>query len=533
MALVALTSLVGCIKEESLTLQNLSIDVNLTRSGSSSDEQGDKIKEVHIWAFPVSGSQPAEEPAGWRRSTFEGDIYTSVSVHLDLPMCGNDGADYLLVALVNPEQFGKITYNGSELTLDGNTKYSQLIGARFANVSGSSPILGSVVDGQPGEPDLMPVSHWTPISVTSGDLHSASQHKVVEMSVFRAVAKTQFMVARTSQFDLKVLGVKLHNKMMPTEGMVLSPLSRLQLEAENSTPEWFGGATPAVATSDAQKVYDLAISSSGVAVNKTLAQHSDDEADYTLVGGCTIAESAEYCAYVNNAKQAPADADDGGYYYQIEYQIGSSEPLTRYVAIPYAVVRNHDYQVCALINGEGGMNVSYTVADWKDKSWTLDFSPANNTNLLAKPDVNATAEAKPMVKYNANEDQATPFKGYFRMSGPVEAEWRPVIYDAAENDYKIEVFEVTNPANITLAASPSALPIKVTAENKDKFFEVRITPKNSALYGHTFKLAISHSSPWHKDDAKLLLINAGSSSTSTYWPQSGAHHTYIEIQQTN
>ena len=533
MAIVAVASLVGCVKEENLTLNKVSLDVNLTRSGATSDQQGDKIGEVHVWAYPLDASrQPMDKAAGWRRSTFTGDNYTSVSVHLDLPMCGDSGADYMLVAVVNPTQFGDVTYNGNPLSFDGQTPYSALIGARFANSSGSSPILGSVDEGKPGEPALMPVSHWAPISVSSGDLHSASQHKVVAMSVFRAVAKSQFMVARTSEFDLKIKSVKLHNKQMPTEGMLLSPLSVNQLNEERATPVWFGGNTPAVATNDAQRVYDFAVASEGKAVDKLLTAHSDNVADYTLVGGCTIAESASYCAYTDNAKTAPADADQGGYYYEISYQIGSGEIQTRYVAIPYAVVRNHDYQVRALVNGEGGLSVNYTVADWKDKSWTLDFSPANNTNLLARPDVTSTADSKPMVKYNANESAAVAFKGYFRMSGPVEAEWQPVIYDAAATDYKIEVFEVTNPASITLAASPSALPIKVTQENKDKFFEVRITPKNSALHDHTFKLAISHASPWHTD-AKLLLINAGSSSTSTYWPESGEHHTYIEIKQTN
>lgn len=530
-SVLAIMSLTSCINEEGLSLNKVSMDVNLTRGGATSEQHGDKFEEVMIWAFEKSSdNRVTDVAAGWRRAIFTDATYTSVSVHLELPMCGDAGADYILVAVINPAKFGDVTYNGSALSLGANTTYTELINARFANSTASTPIMNSVTEGKPGEPALMPVSHWTPISVTSADIHKSDGHKVVSMSVFRAVAKTQFLVARTSEFDLKIKSLKLYNQKMPVDGMVLSPLSGAQLQSENIVPSWFGQNTPSVAQTDAAKMYDFQIATDGVAVAKTLAAHTTDVNDYTLAGGCTIAETSDACTYSDNAMEAPANADDGGYYYEITYQIGSGAEQTRYVALP-AVARNHDYQVRALINGEGGLNVNYTVADWKDAEWDLDFSPANNTNLLSAPNVTAVANVAPTVKYNANSSDAVPFKGYFRMSGPVEAEWQPVIYGAESDSYTVEVFEVTNPTTVTLAATPSALPIKVTDANKEKFYEIRVTAKDVNRNGLKFKLAISHTSAWHTTDAKLLLINAGSSSTSTYWPESGNNHTYVEILQ--
>ncbi len=537
-ACLAVMSLAGCIKEESYSLTKVSMDVNLTRSGTTSDQQGDQIEEVMVWAFEKPTATTVENrAAGWRRETYSGGVYTSVSIHLELPMCGDAGADYILVAVVNPHKFGEVTYNGSPLTLNGQTSYTELINARFANTTGVNPILSSVEENTPGDPAVMPISHWTTISVEKEDIHKSSGHKVANMSVFRAVAKTQFLVARTSEFDLKITSVKLHNQKMPTDGLLLSQLSKPQLENRDVAPSWFGENLPQTASTDAEKLHTFSLPAEGVAVNKTLTVKSDDPADYTRVAGCTIAETLDAATYSDNAKSAPADAADGGYYYEITYQIGSDTPQTRYVALP-AVARNHDYQVRALVNGEGGLDVSYTVADWVDVAWDdMHFTPANNTNVLSAPKVDAVATSAPTLTYNANLDAGTHFKGYFRMSGPVGAKWKPTIYDAASNDYKVEVYEVTNAESTPIGLGSEDLTgedndqfVEVKEENKDKFYEIRVIALNPARNGQKFKLAISHSSLWHAD-TKLLLINAGAGSTSTYWPESGSHHTYIEILQ--
>lgn len=514
-------------------MTDVSLMVNLSRAGSTSEQQGDQIEEAMVWAFQINGTQISDNAAGWRRATFS-NTYTNVSVHVDLPMCGNGGADYLLVAVVNPAKFGAITNpDGTPLTLDGATTYPQLINARFANVAGgSTPILGSVAEGTPGEPALMPISHWENVSVTSADLHSATPHKLVDMSVFRAVAKTQFLIAKTSAFDLKVTALTLHSGKMPQNGLLLSSLSKEQLLTENTSPAWFNNNTPTYAS--ATSAHAFAIADGGKAVDKILAAATVNVVDYTLAGACTVAETSEACTFVDNAKSAPAG---NGYYYEIKYQVGAGAEQTRYVALP-AIARNHDYQVRALVNGEGGIEVSYTVKDWEDVSWDLtgSFTPAINTNLLAAPDVNSAATVAPKVRYDATNP--TPFKGYLRMSAPIGAKWMPVLFSSEKDEYRVEVFKVTstNPVVVETtpvfsdAAAATMTPVEVSDANKDTFYEVRVTPLKQNPSDSKFKLAISHNSLWHTD-YKLLLINMGATSTSTYWPDSGNNHTYIEITQ--
>jgi hypothetical protein len=253
-----------------------------------------------------------------------------------------------------------------------------------------------------------------------------------------------------------------------------------------------------------------------------------------LAGACTIAETTESCTFVNNAKEAP---QGNGYYYEVTYQVGSATPQTRYVALP-VITRNHDYQIRALVNGEGNVEFSYTVKDWVDEVWDLtnSFTPAINTNLLAAPNVNSVAAAAPVVEYHAQTP--TPFKGYLRMSAPKDAQWKPVLFDAESDEYRLQVYKVTSTNPVTVESTPvyddkdasNITPVKVTDSNKDTFYEVRVTPLKQNPSDDKFKLAISHNSLWHSD-YKLLLINMGATSTATYWPNSGNNHTYIEITQ--
>lgn len=534
-ACVAAMLLASCAKEEVGPMTDISLMVNLTRAGSTSEQQGDQIEEAMVWAFENNGTTIADAAAGWRHATFS-NTYTNVLVSVDLPPLAENTveANYTIVAVVNPAKFGKITdANGNEITLGADTTYPQLINARFANASGgATPILGSVAEGQPGEPAIMPISHWTTATVTSEDIHSALQYKSVKFDVFRAVAKTQFLIAKTADFDIKITGLALHSKAMPQDGLVLSNLSSSQLNTINTAPAWFNNNTPAYASAASAHTFEIA--AEGKAIDKVLTAVTNNVADYTLAGACTLAETTEVCTFVDNAKTAPAG---NGYYYEIRYKIGTAAEQTRYVALP-AVTRNHDIQIRALVNGEGEIEFSYTVKDWVDEVWDLtnSFTPAINTNLLAAPNVEAQAAAAPTLKYDATNPIA--FKGYLRMSAPIGAKWKPVLFDTENDEYRVEVYKVTSNNPVVVEATPAysdatnatMTPIVVAEDNKDIFYEVRITPLKQNPSDRKFKLGISHSSLWH-EDYKLLLINMGATSTSTYWPESGNNHTYIEITQ--
>ena len=236
--------LTSCVKEEAYTLETLNLEVNVTRAGGESEQQGDKIEDVMIWAFRMkSGGAVENDAAGWRTYTPTSDTYTSVTVHIPLPMC-EGSANYRLVAIINKGKFGEIVdADGEELTLNGDTKYNDLINARFK----SDVVNASLSEAKPGTPAVMPVSHWTDISVNESNTHENTnniqgwQHLSVNMPVFRAVAKTQLFVARNNQFQLEVHEVTLVNAAAEEQGVILSQANDV------NSPNWF--VSPTLTTS--------------------------------------------------------------------------------------------------------------------------------------------------------------------------------------------------------------------------------------------------------------------------------------------
>ncbi|MBO5656240.1 MAG: hypothetical protein J6R87_04230, partial [Rikenellaceae bacterium] len=73
-AICLAVALVGCIKEESYKVEKALLTVDLTRGAASSQQQGDRIEDVMIWAFRCKlddatglASEVQEGPAtGWR-----------------------------------------------------------------------------------------------------------------------------------------------------------------------------------------------------------------------------------------------------------------------------------------------------------------------------------------------------------------------------------------------------------------------------------------------------------------------------------
>ena len=44
----------SCVKEEIRIREEIQFDVNLTRAGESSSQQGDQIQDIMIWAFDLN-----------------------------------------------------------------------------------------------------------------------------------------------------------------------------------------------------------------------------------------------------------------------------------------------------------------------------------------------------------------------------------------------------------------------------------------------------------------------------------------------
>ena len=371
---ICLAALTGCVKEEPYTLDEATIEVNLdTRSGTESEQQGDRIEDVMIWVFRGGDENNWNTLAGWRTYTPPTDAYTytSLTLHIPVALCNGDSETYRLVAVLNQDTWDDIVdADGKELTLNSETTYAQLIGARFANqalieqaIKENTPGTPSTPDnpgtpGDPGNPEAMPVSHWCDVTVTKADTHANGRCAVANLDVFRSVAKTQLFVTKASNdFNLVVNSATLKAAAAPAQGMLLSARSAEKLKTESITPTWFGSATPDTSESTlAQPLKNTA----GNAASVTVAPNAETYQD-VFVGSAFLYENAGGSSAWNE------ESTNNGYYLAVEYSVdGGTNFKTENVWLP-AVARNHDYQIHATINGRGFVTLTVSVQPWVSK----------------------------------------------------------------------------------------------------------------------------------------------------------------------
>ena len=399
----------SCVKEEIRIREEIQFDVNLTRAGTTSDQQGDEIDDVMIWAFDVNDSYNC---VGWRTYTAPDNTFNTISLHIPAKTCGTNGGTYRLVAVLNKSKFTDA--NGNQIALDRNTTYAQLISGKFV----SSAVMNSaIIESNPGTPAVMPVSHWMDVEVERTNTHenpdatnTSWKHRSVDMPVYRTVAKSQFLMAKkgtNASFDLKVISLKLHNKAEAIEGMILSSVEGGGLSAKTAQPAWFGdGTDDAPAINTANKSYDLVTEAAAVAVDKSLEAHDASDGgfvNYTLVGSRFIYETKNACTYTDNATSAPTE--NGGYYYEVKYTVDGAS-YTRYVGINSQIARNHDYQVRALVEAGGKLSLSLVVNEWDvddDNNWNF----TDNVSVTANGKLSWDVDGNDNVKINETETQIT------------------------------------------------------------------------------------------------------------------------------
>ena len=365
---ICLTALTGCVKEEPYTLEEATIEVNLdTRSGTVSEQQGDRIEDVMIWVFKGENWGTL---AGWRTYTPPTDAYahTSLTLHIPVALCNGDSETYRLVAVLNKNHWGK------NLNLSSETTYAELTSMKFAN---PKLIEQAIVENTPGTPATMPVSHWCDVTVTKAHTHANNNCAQATLNVFRSVAKTQlFVTKKSNDFSLEITGVTVNAANKPTEGMLLSSLEASVLGAENTnpTPAWFSGS-PAKDTTNAlsQSLKKADGNPAAVTVEANATTFTN-----VFVGSAFLYENADdgrvddYANYDYKTNPASVTGYNNHYYMQIDYKIDGKEQPTGYVPLP-AAVRNHDYQVRALVDAGGKLNLNLTVNDWTDASEKISY----------------------------------------------------------------------------------------------------------------------------------------------------------------
>lgn len=433
----------SCVKEEIRIREEIQFDVNLTRAGTTSDQQGDQIQDIMIWAFDLNDQMNC---VGWRQYTPPTTTYTSLSLHVPAKTCGNNGGQYRLVALLNRNTFKDAA--GNVIPLGRNTTYNDLISGKFV----SADLMSSNVSDSPettgGTPAVMPISHWMDVGVEQTNTHDAPanasnwSHLSVDMPVYRTVAKSQFLMAKkgtNASFDLKVISLKLINNAMPTEGMILSSVENVTSATQ---PAWFNSQTPTIPSENAAVTYTLVDAATdaakAVAVSKSLENHpapanggtvtqdflNANYANYNLIGSHFIYETTGSCEYKDNVTTAPTG---NGYYYEVIYEVDGNE-YTRCVGINSQIVRNHDYQVRALVDAGGKLSLSLVVDEWDESSHSWSYTDvvectkkltwSEGTNIQeAENDTNVQEVILP--KSGDRESQTATCS--FTISAPVDA----------------------------------------------------------------------------------------------------------------
>ena len=545
--------LTSCIKEESYEVSTAYLDVTLSTRATSTQQQGDGITDVMLWAFKCTLNDDGtptvkdedETASGWRTVTGL-NTYQSVNLHVELPMCGDGGQDYVLVAVINKGQFGRIidrtaqqeTVDGATryptLALNANTTYSQLINASF-DASQQAWWQGYVSDDAK-TPTHMPVSHWATVSVSNENKHDKCAE--VKLDVFRAVAKAQlFMTKATSNFTLEVVEAKLTNLQLHKEGILLSKLSASVLSEVNlgnqPIPQWFGAA-PAVIGEGEPNMEPLKNASRYISENNVVAVNNTTTNGYQFVGSTFMYESTGVCQQTDTSYGEGSVTVDPGYYLEVGYKINGGEEIHKYVAIPYAVVRNHDYQIKATVYADGQISVAYEVADWTEREWELTYDAPINSPIQQTSGANAgRPEGKPTMRFtNGTEEGA--FVGYFQMTGPEGLTWQPTLTKGVR--YALAVYKVLSEDG---QLSPDPVPTPIAAD-EDAWYAIKVIAlepmDTSEGADNTVSLGITYAPKWDESATDFLIINPTQSDGAPYWKdttKTDKSEFLLTITQTN
>ena len=393
---ICLTALTGCIKEENLSLEHVTLTVSLdTRGAETSAEQGDGIKDVMMWAFKCAldtnglPTNVASTATGWRYVP-DVNTYQSVNnVHIPLEACTADPENYkqsyVLVAVINTESFGETIEFNNQTTFDALQK---------ATFDASETLFMSYLpNDEEKTPEFMPVSNWATFTVDAANTHDSGCYALT-LPVYRAVGKTQlFMRKSNADFNLTVTNAEVVSSAALAEGFILTANSVARTDSvadevaqvgyagENVTiPTWYAKPTTSPTTIPMWNSPNINIGENGTEiaeddefistdVEATIADRdANSNPIYTWVASAFLHENANALTATTNYETAPSG--NGGYYMAITYQIeGETGSTTRYVPLP-AVVRNHDIQVLATVekNVTGNIVINYLVTDWTEKS---------------------------------------------------------------------------------------------------------------------------------------------------------------------
>ena len=509
---ICLVALTGCIKEDvDLTQANVSMSISTRVDlSSSSVEQGDAIGDINVWAFACDEdgnvSSTNDKAVAWRHIP-NADTHTYVDVHLQFTTCDDDADHYYkLVTVINKGDFGIINdVANANVKFDSQTTYSYLASAKFQATELMAKKPGNGASSTPGQ---MPISHWKVITLNNSNNGRTHPDNCVEVSmpVYRAVAKTQLFVAKTdASTNLVIKNVTIGSSAFPKEGVLLSAAEGRMVEVENedgTKTEIAGDLYPSNVPSWYNNIKVGTENKSNT--NDDIADTTNEE-QLTLTTPNSIpvllkdnhpAENSTSYAYITshflyenekgNATWNSTTPTAGGYYMDVTYNVGSGDKTER-VWLP-AVVRNHDYQVRALVDAGGKLNLNLTVNDWTDAeipevnyedNVTIEGSLTWSGNGTNNP-------ANSTYTFGPNADQTATCS--FTLKTPKGGTWYAELAEGDINDFAFEIDEngtkttsKTVSGNIT--GEPASFTIKTLTQNsldqRQKSVKLRLTAQTA------------------------------------------------------
>lgn len=384
-AICLTVALVGCIKEESYKVEKALLTVDLTRGAASSQQQGDRIEDVMIWAFRCKLDDATGEPkeiqavpaTGWRYQQ-NLNTYQNISLHVELPICAGE-QDYIIIAVLNTEAFGAMSK-----TLGSNTTYNELASIVFDANKGAA-FWQTYPDDSGLTPELMPISNWKTMTIKSTNTHPNNCYQLT-MPVYRAVAKAQlYMNTSSDKFAVTVTDAKVISTNAPVNGGVFTGNAKT-VDGANGEKSMQGNSDESVSLPNplgtlkydavSKQMWNTDTNAWSAVVVDAVAENGDVNDDYTWVGSTFLYENG---AALTETGYDTLPISNGGYYMQVKYNVtvsGKTESYTKYVPLP-ATVRNHDYTVKATVEQavNGHLVINYVVTEWETK--TIDVPPFN------------------------------------------------------------------------------------------------------------------------------------------------------------
>lgn len=212
----------------------------------------------------------------------------------------------------------------------------------------------------------------------------------------------------------------------------------------------------------------------------------------------------------------------------------------------YSIVRNHIYEFEIRNIAGSSLMLEYHVADWDAEDWGTgedyeehDISYPTYLNPIVPADYltagnnqldNYVISTQPEMYFGGNDNlEAGAFVGYFRITAPLNVQWKPGFMGSKEN-YRIRVYKYGGAESGALLFDSGVNDKQgnLGACGADEWYKIVVFPlSNDGADKTTIQFGVSYYQEW-TDQYINLFING--EYNALRWPNSGNNPKIIEIK---